>query len=58
MVYNSQPASSRVANNLQSTIESQQHQNAREIVSEEYTNIKWENGTGVWYLKFQDSRCI
>ena len=58
MVTDSQPASSRVVNDLQSTIESQQRQNAREIVSEEYTNIKWENGTGVWYLKFQDSRCI
>ena len=40
IVTDSQPASS--ANDLQSTTESQQRQNVREIVSEEYTNIKWE----------------
>ena len=39
IVTDSQPASS--ANDLQSTTESQQRQNVREIVSEEYTNIKW-----------------
>ena len=37
----SQPASSRAVNHLQSTAESQQRQNT-EIVSEDYTNIKWE----------------
>ena len=41
IVADSQPASSRAINDLQSTTESQQRQNAREIVSEEYTNIKW-----------------
>ena len=40
-VTDSQPASSRAVNDLQSTTESQQRQNAREIVSEEYTSIKW-----------------
>ena len=40
-VTDSQPASSRAVNDLQSTTESQQRQNAREIISEEYTNIKW-----------------
>ena len=34
------PASSRAANDLQSTTESQQRQKVREIVSEEYTNTK------------------
>ena len=34
-------ASSREMNDLQSAAESQQRQNVREIVSEEYTNIKW-----------------
>ena len=41
IVTDSQPASSRAINDLQSTTESQQRQNARDIVSEEYTNIKW-----------------
>ena len=41
IVTDSQPASSRAINDLQSTTESQQRQNAREIVSEEYTNIRW-----------------
>ena len=40
IVADSQPASSRAINDLESTTESQQRQNAREIVSEEYTNIK------------------
>ena len=41
IVTENQPASSRAVNDLQSTTESQQHQNVREIVGEEYTNIKW-----------------
>ena len=41
IVTDSQPASSRAINDLQSTTDSQQRQNAREIVSEEYTNINW-----------------
>ena len=41
IVTDSQPASPIAINYFQSTIESQQRQNAREIVSEEYTNIKW-----------------
>ena len=41
IVANSQPASSRAVNDLQSTTESQQRQNVRENVNEEYTNIKW-----------------
>ena len=41
IVTDSQPAISRAINDLQSTTESQQRQNAREIVSEEYKNIKW-----------------
>ena len=40
IVTDSHPASSRATNFLQSTTESQQRQNSREIVSEEYTN-KW-----------------
>ena len=40
IVTDSQPANPIAINDLQSTTESQQHQNAREIVSEEYTNIK------------------
>ena len=36
-----QLVSSRPVNDLQSTAESQQCQNVREIVSEEYTNMKW-----------------
>ena len=40
IVTDSQPASSRAVNDLQSTTESQQGQNVREIVSEEYTTIK------------------
>ena len=41
IVTDSQPASSRTIHDLQSTTESQQRQNAKEIVGEEYTNIKW-----------------
>ena len=43
IVTDSQPASSRAINDLQSTKHNraQQRQNAKEIVSEEYTNIKW-----------------
>ena len=41
IVTESQPASSRAVNDLQSTTESQQRQNVRENVNEEYTNIKW-----------------
>ena len=41
IVTDSQPASSRAINDLQITTESQQHQNAREIVSQEFTNIRW-----------------
>ena len=41
IVTENQPASSRAVNDLQSTTESQQHQNVREIVGEEYTNIRW-----------------
>ena len=40
IVTGSQPASSRAVNDLQSTTESQQRQNVREVVSEEYTTIK------------------
>ena len=40
IVTDSQSASSRALNDLQSTAESQQRQNTREIVSEEYTS-KW-----------------
>ena len=40
IVTESQPASSRAVNDLQSTTESQQRQNVREVVSEEYTTIK------------------
>ena len=40
IVTDSQPASPITINDLQSTTESQKRQNAREIVSEEYTNIK------------------
>ena len=41
IVTDSQPASSKAINDLQSTTESQQRQNARVIVSEECTNIRW-----------------
>ena len=41
MVTDSQPASSKAMNGLQSITESQQSQNARVIVSEECTNIRW-----------------
>ena len=41
IVTDSQPASSRAVNDLQSTTESQKRQKVREIVSEEYTNTKW-----------------
>ena len=41
IVTDSQPASSKAINDLQSTTGSQQHQDARVIVSEECTNIKW-----------------
>ena len=41
IVTDSQPASSRAINDLQITTESQQHQNARETVSQEFTNIRW-----------------
>ena len=41
IVADSQAVSSRAVNDLQSTTESQQRQNVREIVNEEYTNIKW-----------------
>ena len=41
IVIDSHPATSRAVNDLQSTTESQQRQSVREIVSEEYTNIKW-----------------
>ena len=41
IVTDSRPASPIAINDLQSTTESQQRQNAREIVGEEYTNIKW-----------------
>ena len=51
IVTGSQPASSRAVNDLQSTTESQQRQNVREIVSEEYTNIKSGERTCVRYLK-------
>ena len=47
IVTDSQSASPIAINDLQGTTESQQHQNAREIVSEEYTNIKW----GEWNLR-------
>ena len=47
----SQSPSSKAINDLQSTTESQQRQNAREIASEEYTNISGENRTCVRYLK-------
>ena len=40
-ITDSQPPCSRAINDLQSTTESQQLQNAKEIVSEKYTNIKW-----------------
>ena len=39
VVTDSQPVSLRAVNDLQSTAESSQRQNVREIVSEEYTNI-------------------
>ena len=51
IVTDSQPARSRAVNDLQSTTESQQHQKVREIVSEEYTNIKWEVRNLCEYLK-------
>ena len=56
IVTDSQPASSRAINDLPSTTELQQLQDVREIVSEEYTNIKW----GEWNLleiskKIQDA---
>ena len=41
IVNDSQLARPIAINDLQSTTESQQRQNAREIVNEEYTNIKW-----------------
>ena len=41
IVTNSQPESSKAVNDLQSTIESQQRYNARVVVSEECTNIRW-----------------
>ena len=41
IVTDSQPASPIAINDLQSTTESQQRQNAREIVSEEYIDIRW-----------------
>ena len=41
IVTDSQPASSKAINDLPNTTESQQRQNAREIVSETYTNIRW-----------------
>ena len=41
IVTDSQPASSKAVNDLQITTESQQRQNARVIISEECTNIRW-----------------
>ena len=41
IVANSQPASSKAVNDLQRTTESQQRHNARVVVSEECTNIRW-----------------
>ena len=42
LVAGSQPAILKTVNDPQSTTESQKRQNIREIVSEEYTNIKWK----------------
>ena len=42
LVADSQPAILKTVNDPQSTTESQKRQNIREIVSEEYTNIKWK----------------
>ena len=42
LVADSQPAILKTVNEPQSTTESQKRQNIREIVSEEYTNIKWK----------------
>ena len=54
-----QPASSRAVNDLQSTTESQQRQNVREIVNEEYTNIKWgERNLREVSKKIQDERLV
>ena len=59
IVTGSQPASSRAVNDLQSTTESQQRQNVREIVSEEYTNIKWgERNLREVSKKIQDERLV
>ena len=59
IVTGSQPASSRAVNDLQSTTESQQHQNVREIVGEEYTNIKWgERNLREVSKKIQDERLV
>ena len=59
IVTGSQPASSRAVNDLQSTTESQQRQNVREIVNEEYTNIKWgERNLREVSKKIQDERLV
>ena len=59
IVTESQPASSRAVNDLQSTTESQQRQNVREIVNEEYTNIKWgERNLREVSKKIQDERLV
>ena len=56
IVTDSQPASSKAINYLQSTTESQQCQNARVIASEECTNIRWgEQNLRVVSKKIQDA---
>ena len=56
VVTDNKPASSNTINDLRSTTELQQRQNAREIVGEEYTNIRWgeQNLRGV-SKKIQDA---